>query len=47
MFPDWAKTRPPNEPSPINDYTFERQLPAQHANDQWLEGIMKWWEQNQ
>jgi hypothetical protein len=46
MFPDWAKTRPPNEPSPINDYTFERQLPTQQANQQWLDNIMKWWEAN-
>jgi len=46
MFPDWSKTRPPGEPSPINDYTFERQLPAQDANQQWLDNIMKWWEQN-
>jgi hypothetical protein len=46
MFPDWSKTRPPDEPSSRTGYAFERTLPAQNANQQWLDNIMKWWEAN-
>jgi hypothetical protein len=42
MFPDWMATRPPGEPGPMNDYSFERQTVAQPANQQWLDNIMRY-----
>lgn len=53
VFPDFMKTRPAAEQPrpgrqllPTTGYTVDRQGAAQEMNDEWLDQIMRWLEQN-
>jgi hypothetical protein len=44
MFPDFMRTRPPGEQIPNTARTVELKIPAQLANQQWLDNFMRWQE---